>query len=375
MYCLTDEQVDFILSDIRRNGVDMEDLQMNLLDHVCCIMEQTLERDDDFERLYRETIKQFYKRDLREIEEETINLLTFKNYYAMKKVMIACGAFSVAAFIGGSLFKVMHWQGASFLLIMALLVLCFIFLPLMVLLKTKESNNLRDKVVTITGAVTGILYTMSTLFAVCHWPGRTPLWISTVCFSMFVFIPTYFFTGIRRAETKLNTIITSVLLVGATGLLFTMLAIRPNTQVQLQAQNYMRNEQLLKRMQHNAPAMANSNMVAEINSTSDQIKALLLQQEFGMNSFPVDFERQHMAISDRINPDIVTNENAKQLFATLKKSIDEYNALQTDADNKVPVAETMNINTIRDYSCIDILNSITQMQMYVVSGSKGLALR
>ena len=293
----------------------------------------------------------------------------------MKKVMIASGAFSAAAFIGGSLFKAMYWPGASALLVLALLSLCFIFLPLMVLLKTRESNNLRDKVVAITGAVTGILYAMSTMFAVFHWHGRTPLWISTVCFSMFIFIPIYFFTGIRRAETKLNTIITSVLLVGATGLLFTMLALRPNTQVQLQAESYLRNEQLLKHIQHNASVMADSNTVAGINATGQQIKALLLQQEFGRNPLPADFDRQHIAIADKISSDIINNEKVKQLFATLKKDIADYNAAQTDADNKVPQTQIIDINKIGNYSCIDVLNNITQLQMYVVSAAKDLAVR
>src|SRR3954470_12284725 len=109
MYCITDQQVEYILNDIRRNGVEMEDLQLNLLDHVCCIIEQNLEKDGDFEGFYHKAIQQFYKRDLREIEEETINLLTFKNFYKMKKIMIVSGVFSVGAFVIGSVFKMMFW--------------------------------------------------------------------------------------------------------------------------------------------------------------------------------------------------------------------------------------------------------------------------
>src|ERR1043165_9729713 len=99
MYRITDEQIEFILNDIRRNGVETESLQLNILDHICCIIEQNLKESDGFEDFYHKTIRQFYKQNLREIEEETIKLLTFKNYYAMKKVMIASGAFAVAAFV------------------------------------------------------------------------------------------------------------------------------------------------------------------------------------------------------------------------------------------------------------------------------------
>ncbi len=63
----------------------MEDLQLNLLDHICCIIEQNLKEGDDFEDFYQKTVKQFCKHQLWEIEEETIILLTIKNYNVMKK--------------------------------------------------------------------------------------------------------------------------------------------------------------------------------------------------------------------------------------------------------------------------------------------------
>eukprot|EP01137_Pigoraptor_chileana_P021640 Opistho-2@6759 len=116
MYRITDQQVDFILDDIRRRGVEMEDLQYNLLDHICCIIEQNLEEGGDFEAYYQQTVAAFYKQQLSEIEEETIRLLTFKNYYGMKKLMMGCGAFSAFAFVVGSFFKVMHWPGAGAIL-------------------------------------------------------------------------------------------------------------------------------------------------------------------------------------------------------------------------------------------------------------------
>ena len=98
----------------------MEDLQLNLLDHICCIIEQNLKDGDDFESFYQKTIKQFYKKQLWEIEEETITLLIFKNYYAMKKSMIVSGVISVAALVCGPLFKTMHWPGANALLLLGI---------------------------------------------------------------------------------------------------------------------------------------------------------------------------------------------------------------------------------------------------------------
>ena len=42
MYCITEQQIEYILNDIRRNGIETEDLQLNLLDHICCMAEHNL---------------------------------------------------------------------------------------------------------------------------------------------------------------------------------------------------------------------------------------------------------------------------------------------------------------------------------------------
>jgi len=375
MYCITDEQIDFILSDIRRNGVETEDLQLNLLDHICCIVEQNLEEGEDFGTFYQQTVRQFYKRDLKEIEEETQLLLTFKNYYAMKKIMITSGIFSAAAFILGSFFKVMHWPGTAALIFLGILLVSFVVLPLMLLLKVKEGQSGRDKLVFALGTLTGMLYCTSTLFAIMHWPGRTALWISTVGVSMFAFIPAYFFTGIRRPETKSNTILTSILLVGATGLLFSMIGIRSQDhQAQIKTYTYVQNEQLLKTMQRKAttiPANSqNAKLVAAINKACEQVKSLVLENAMGVSSIPADIESSHLLIDDGpLGDDFINAGKGVALFNNLKAAVDKYNASNSD-NNKLPVAHSI-VNASPDklpqYSSLSVLNSITQLQMYLVN--------
>ena len=61
MYHLSDQQVDHILDDISKHGIKLESLQQNLLDHICIILEETLQEGDDFEQIYQQVIKTFYK--------------------------------------------------------------------------------------------------------------------------------------------------------------------------------------------------------------------------------------------------------------------------------------------------------------------------
>jgi hypothetical protein len=225
MYQLSDAQVEYILNDIRRNGVDMEDLQLNLLDHICCIIEHNLGEQDDFEAFYRQTIKQFYKRELREIEDETIQLLTFKNYYAMKKMMIGSGLFSAAAFLAGSWFKWMHWPGAAILLVLGIVIFSLVFLPLMFTLKTRELNGAQDKLITGIGFFLGIVYCMGVMFKVQHWPGANVLMFGGIIVLTLVFIPLYFLNGYSKPEKRFNTLLTTIILIAVAGSQFTLMRV------------------------------------------------------------------------------------------------------------------------------------------------------
>jgi len=116
MYRVSDEQIEFILDDIKKRGVEMEDLQLNLLDHICCILERDYNETDDFNTIYNTTIKQFFKTELWEIEEETIGLLHFKHYYKMKRFLyilfVLSIGFNVYVFskMGYEYYKRKKWQ-------------------------------------------------------------------------------------------------------------------------------------------------------------------------------------------------------------------------------------------------------------------------
>jgi hypothetical protein len=231
MYCLNDKQIDFILNDISARGVEMESLQQNLLDHICCVIEQNLEADGDFESFYQKTIKTFYKDALWEIEEETLLLLTFKNYYAMKKTMIAGGIFSATTMTIGLILKFLHLPGASALILLGVVSLGFLFLPLMFILKAKEKQNKKDKLIIGLGTAFGILISFAILFKIMHWPGANIMGVISIAIMLLVFTPVYFFTGIRNPDTKVNTIVVTILLIMGCALFLTLVNSRPSASI------------------------------------------------------------------------------------------------------------------------------------------------
>ncbi|MBX2905138.1 MAG: hypothetical protein KF744_03815 [Taibaiella sp.] len=374
MYRISDEHVDYILDDLVAKGIDMEDLQLNLLDHICCIIERELEDGGNFERFYHDNIRRFYNKELREIEEETINLLTFKNYYAMRKVLIGSGVFAVAAFMVGSLFKYMYWPGANILLVLGMVTFSLLFLPLLFILKSREARERSDKFVVGIGTLTGVLFSLAILFIVQHWPGANVLLFLSMGIAAFVLLPVYFFTGIRRPETKLNTILMSVILVGTIGLHFTMARLRPShSQLAIATVNYVQGEALLGKMLSVNPP---SPQLAEIQSLAAQVKAMVLQRYMGSATVPADFEVQHIYLRDgTLGPEFSENAAGVQLLRRLNAAIAGYEGSSGDTAIAGVLRQSV-LNgdpseTGKRYTSMSLLNSISQVQMYLALPQQG----
>jgi hypothetical protein len=225
MYRLTDDQVDFIMDDMKANGIVFEDLRHNLLDHICCIIETEMSESDDFYAFYRSVLPRFFQKELREIQDETENLLTFKNYYAMKRVLKISGLLSSVLTIVGALFKTFHLPGAGIMLVVGAGLFCFIFLPLLIALKFKDEDKKVDKWVFGFGFLLAMLISTGVLFKFMHWPFANIMMLSGLFAFLFVYVPLYFFTRIRRPELAFNTIVNSVLMLSCGGLMFSLMNI------------------------------------------------------------------------------------------------------------------------------------------------------
>lgn len=379
MYELSEQQIDFILGDISARGIGIESLQQNLLDHICCVIENDLEKDGDFERFYQQTITTFYKSELKEIEEETINLLTHKNYYIMKKIMLASGAVSVGILTLGIFFKFMHWPGAAACILLGVVLLSFVFLPLMFTLKVKEKQQTSDKIVAGIGTLCAIMISMGILFKIMHWPFATILCTTALVIMTAVFIPVYFFSGIRNPNTKVNTIVSSILMLAGCTLILTLIRIPSASKKQyISDTNYfLQNERIVQTEQR---LLANSKTDAaqdkqgeQINQLCNELKSFLLQQETGFEKLGDDFERKGAWIGDTFAEDYFSR--APQQEAKLKglqQLIDSYNNSYKSVSNFQPIGNNTAIgfnDRVRT-----VLNHFTQIQMVVLQNQRELAI-
>ena len=231
MYNVTDEQVDFILNDIKARGVILEDLQDNLIDHMCCIIEEELPIDGDFYRFYESVLPRFFNKNLKELQEETDNLLTFKHYYAMKKTLNISGITSALLTLLGATLKTFHLPGAGITIVLGGLIFSLLFLPLMIVLKFKDEESKTDKWVLSLGFLIAMVATTGIVFKLMYWPMANILMQGGITVFVFAYVPLYFFTRVRRPDIRFNTTVNSVLMMACGGLLYALFNLGYSTNV------------------------------------------------------------------------------------------------------------------------------------------------
>ncbi|MBK8874464.1 MAG: hypothetical protein IPN13_11290 [Bacteroidetes bacterium] len=379
MYRITDNQIDFILDDIRARGIGMEELQNDLIDHICCIIEQKLEANGDFEQCYSETICLFFKKELREIETETKLLLNNKNYYTMKKIMIVSGIISAVLLTTGIILKFLHLPGAAVGIVTGIAGFSLIFLPLMFALKVKEKKNVNDKILAGVGAVVAILISMSVMFKLQHWPYANMMAVTSVGILLLVYLPVNLITGIRNPETKVNTIVSSILMIAGCGLFFS-LARSPQGSVKYYCMNteyFLRNEQLLKtqiQLSGSNPVSNPTNSLGrKLIDKSETLKQFIIEQETGYKSIDENFKANQSWLGETYVTQILDGrQDGEQQVSELNALITEYNAELAKISNRnnMSIENKFSQEYLNQLRVPDMLNNLIQIELKVLSNEQ-----
>lgn len=379
MYRITDQQIDFILDDIRARGIGMEELQNDLLDHICCIIEQKLEANGDFEQCYSETICTFFKKELREIETETKLLLNNKNYYKMKKIMIVSGIFSALLLTTGIILKFLHLPGAAIGIVTGIAGFSLIFLPLMFALKVKEKKNVADKFLAGIGAIVAILISMSVMFKLQHWPYANMMAVTSVGILLLVYLPVNLITGIRNPETKVNTIVSSILMIAGCGLFFS-LARSPQGSIKYYSMNteyFLRNEQLLRTQieitDKNPVSSPAYSLGRKLIEKSESIKQFIIEQETGYKSIDKNYKANQAWLGETYILQILEgNQNGEQQVTELNALISEYNneLAKISKRSNMGIENEFSQDYLKQLRVTDMLNNLIQIELKVLSNEQ-----
>lgn len=287
----------------------------------------------------------------------------------MKKTMLYSGLFATISLIAGLILKFTHSPGAAFLIVVGITVFSFLFLPLMVVLKTRDQGSKRDMLLTAVGSLCGMLFALGTLFKIMYWPYANFLGISGMVTLGLIYIPIHFFTGIRNPETKINSILTTFVLVTGLGLLLTLVRSPEATrryQMQKTAE-YLEDERLLDmQLQQFEPKGVQQSMNMQelkVDSLCRGLKKLVIQLDIHRDALPASILNGNEPINDGpMQKTLRDDEKANAYLAALRKALDEYNSqIQLPSQHAQPITSALFMKG--EMRTVDVLSAIAKIRL------------
>lgn len=198
---LTDKQIAAIQDNIEETGITLDSLKEDLLDHICCVVEHEMKQGKNFDTAYDNAVTQLSPNGLQEIQRETVFLLNFNKIIRMKKIMYAIGLLASMSVSIGYLFIILRWPGGPNMFNYGILAFVLIFLPLLAIdrYKVNISQAVSEKIRLILGFSSAFLTGLSVVFKLLHLQGATILIILGAMLFAFGFLPFLFFRMYKRS--------------------------------------------------------------------------------------------------------------------------------------------------------------------------------
>ncbi len=215
MNYLDSKYIELIESDVEQARITINHLSTELVDHICCEVESLMSSGKTFDEAYSIIKEKTGIKVLQKIQENTLYLID-KKYKLMKTTMKITGNVSLAIIAFGTAFKIFHWPGASPMLILGFFLLCFIFFPAAIYMNYTYSNENRKPFMNIAAGLGGIIFMVGVLFKLMHWPGAAMLLLAGWSIILAIFLPILLFAKLKEAQSSKEK---STYILGAIGLI------------------------------------------------------------------------------------------------------------------------------------------------------------
>jgi hypothetical protein len=205
MIKLTPTQVKEIERCVDRSNLSILRLKEDIIDHLCCSVEQKLEQGFTFEASVEEALTELSPDGLDVLEHETLMLLHSK-YIPMKRIIYLLGLLTTISMSIGFTFWLLGWPGGHELSTFGFLTFALIFLPVTAYnnLKQRSGRTFADKAKILLGFTSGAVTGVAVFFKMMHYPWVDILLLTGAITFSFGFLPVLFYT-LYLKSTKITT--------------------------------------------------------------------------------------------------------------------------------------------------------------------------
>ena len=171
MYVLDHKEIEKIEGRVALAEVQNGSLSVDLIDHICCMIEDRIEHGMNLNMAEEEVFKEMGEVQLKAIELET-KFLT-QNKFNMKKRTKIIGVVALILVTTGFTFKMLHLPGAAILWTVGVLTLAFGFFLLVLVDRFSYEKSTSIRLTVTIGYLGSALLIVGLGMVLMHWPYST----------------------------------------------------------------------------------------------------------------------------------------------------------------------------------------------------------
>ncbi|MFZ5941826.1 MAG: GldL-related protein [Bacteroidota bacterium] len=319
MKSLSDNELKILKREIDSSGLTYVKMRNELLDHLCCCIEEKMLDGLDFPEALLAVRAEMGKNCIRYIQEDTLFLVNQK-YRTMKKLMYIMGIVAPVLLLLAAILKIQHWPGAGPLLVFGWSLLAAVYIPAFIIVKIRDTRKEGKKVkwgLYISGMVSGIIIIAGTLFKIMHWPGAGFMISLAGLVSVLVFIPVLIINTVNDKVNQVQSFTILVFVLSFLALTYMTTSLNISKSVlgafRLPLDN---NKKITAILEKNNGIVLNRLETIE-SPLADSIKSITEQAD-ELSSYIIGTMQILVTACDSHNSDVV-NENGEIDFVNLRK--------------------------------------------------------
>lgn len=195
---LNESQIERIADTVNKSNIESAEMKTDLIDHLCCIIEDEMSKGKNFDVAYRTTLQLVSPDGLDEIQNETVYLFTSKNRKRLDRTMYVSGFTAFAGTLITAAMKIFHLPFAQLALLATAFVAMFVLFPVCMFRQTSDKKPGYN----LNATIVALLVVAYAVFFISDWPGAHIILLLIVFCVYCGLFPLFFLKIFKKSKLK-----------------------------------------------------------------------------------------------------------------------------------------------------------------------------
>ena len=201
---ISEKQIRNIADRLAESKIESRELIEDLTDHICCLIEDDLKTGKNIEEAERRAFETVFPDGIKNDYSKSLILLSSRRSKKIKSLIFLLLYIGLIIMTFSIMFKALHWPGAGIMLMAACTLFTFIFTPLlfMYLYRSKLARVITSRGLYILGFSGIVILLSGVAIKAFHLPGASITILAGLMLINFVFLPLIFRGFYRSSKNR-----------------------------------------------------------------------------------------------------------------------------------------------------------------------------